>query len=95
LLVSAVCACAFVPKDPARSKTSASHPKFLRQLFDTIRSNSETASPRARSRERVVQTLHQLHAAIEKLFVRYSLPGPALEDFVDAITFFAAEFAVR
>src|ERR1700722_13681040 len=48
-----------------------------------------------RSRERAIQTLHQLHTPIEQRLVRESLPGPALENFVDAITFFAAEFAVR
>src|SRR5260370_4564689 len=64
-------------------------------MFNTIRSNSETASSRTRSRERVIQTLHQLHAPVEKCLVRQSLAGPALENFVDAVTFFATEFAIR
>src|SRR5258708_11420861 len=47
------------------------------------------------SRERVIQALNQLHSGVEKLPVRESLPCPTLEYFVDAISFFAAEFSVR
>src|SRR6266403_6364641 len=42
----------------------------------------------------MIQALNQLHSAGEKLPVRESLPCPTLEYFVDAIAFFAAEFAV-
>src|SRR6516164_5246981 len=44
--------------------------------------------------ERVIQTFHQLHPALQKFCVRYSLAGPTLQDFVYTETFFAAEFLV-
>ena len=42
----------------------------------------------------MIESLDQLHSAIEKLLVQNSLSRPALEYLVDSITFFAAELVV-
>src|SRR5258707_6603736 len=44
---------------------------------------------------RVVESLDQLHPALQKFVVRDSLPRPAFQDFVDSIAFFAAETLVQ
>src|SRR4029077_14908436 len=46
------------------------------------------------SRERVIESLHDLHAAVEKLLVRDPLPGPALQYLIDPIPFSAAKLLV-
>src|SRR5437773_299099 len=43
----------------------------------------------------MIESLDQLHSAVKELLVRDSLSCPTLEDFVDPITLFAAEFLVR
>jgi len=42
----------------------------------------------------VIESLHDLHSAVEKLLVRDSLPGPALQYLIDPIAFFTAELLI-
>src|SRR6267154_420241 len=44
---------------------------------------------------RVVESLDQLHPALQKFVVRDSLPCPAFQDFVDSKALFAAETVVQ
>src|SRR5258708_32393914 len=43
----------------------------------------------------MIESLGQLHSAIEKLVVRNSLSRPAFEYLVDSITLFATKLAIR
>src|SRR6516164_3218258 len=83
------------PRRPTR-QTAREHsekPALASRVADTIRSKA-SHTPFVALFERVIQTFHQLHSALQKFWVRYSLPGPTLQYAVYAEAFLAAEFLV-
>src|SRR6202011_3233550 len=84
----------FAPAQSARGTTPEVKGELaIRDTYDNCSTRSAPIQKLHLSehllRERVIQTLHQLHAAIEKILIRQPLPGPALEYLVDAVAFFA------